>query len=125
MQLVGSSARLWATGSDSPSGGLRELLVITAALYLGSQLPLLALRSLRKSESEPGAEHATKRSSATLIYVFAGLCAFAMSGDTIKISFLPIYMREQLGAPAWLQGAVISTQPVLELLLNPLDGRFG
>ena len=109
--------------------GLRELLVITAALYLGSQLPLLALRSLRKSESEPGAEQATKRASATLIYVFAGLCAFAMSGDTIKISFLPIYMREQLGAPAWLQGAVISTQPVLELLLIPLMGvladKFG
>ncbi len=45
-----------------------------------------------------------------------------MSGDTLKLSFLPLFMREQLAAPAWLQGAVISTQPVLELLLIPAMG---
>jgi SET family sugar efflux transporter-like MFS transporter len=109
--------------------GLRELFVFTAALYLCSQVPLLALRTLRKTAPGSYQQPQGDRRSAVPVFVFAGLCALAMSGDTLKLSFLPIFMRTQLEVPAWLQGAVISTQPLLELVLIPAMGvladRFG
>lgn len=109
--------------------GLRELFILTALLYLVSQVPLWYARTSRRPAERPQGEPTGARTSAWPVFVFAGLCALAMSGDTLKLSFLPLFMREQLAAPAWLQGAVISTQPVLELLLIPAMGvladRFG
>lgn len=109
--------------------GLRELFVLTALLYLGSQVPLWSARTTRRPDEKRQGEPTGARTSAWPVFVFVGLCALAMCGDTLKFSFLPLFMREQLAAPSWLQGAVISTQPVLELLLIPAMGvladRFG
>jgi SET family sugar efflux transporter-like MFS transporter len=102
--------------------GLRELFVLTALLYLVSLAPLWYARTSRRLDEERQGAPTGGLASAWRVFVFAGLCALAMSGDTLKLSLLPLFMREQLAAPAWLQGAVISTQPVLELLLIPAMG---
>ncbi len=69
------------------------------------------------------------RSAGLTLFIFVGLCIVAMSGETIKCSFLPLYMEENLNAPAWIRGAVISTHPFLELMLISFGGwlseRFG
>ena len=54
------------------------------------------------------------------LFLFTGLCVLAISGDTIKFAFLPIYMERVLHTPASLRGAVIAIQPFFELLLIPL-----
>ncbi len=58
------------------------------------------------------------------LLVFTGLCVLAMSGDTIKFGYLPLYMADELGIPDTLRGAVIAVQPLLELALMPFFARF-
>ncbi|WP_157973851.1 MFS transporter [Desertihabitans aurantiacus] len=63
------------------------------------------------------------------LLAFLGLGVLAMSGDTVKFAYLPIYMELQLGTPDWLRGLVISMQSVGMLFFIPLMGvladRFG
>ena len=63
------------------------------------------------------------------LLTFLGLGVLAMSGDTIKFAYLPIYMELQLGTPDWLRGVVISVQSVGMLVFIPVMGvladRFG
>ena len=60
---------------------------------------------------------------------FLTLSVLAMSGDTIRFAYLPIYMELQLGTPDWLRGLVIASQSVAMLVFIPIMGvladRFG
>jgi SET family sugar efflux transporter-like MFS transporter len=58
------------------------------------------------------------------LLVFTGICVLAMTGDTIKFGYLPIYMAEQLHVSDTMRGAVIGIQPLLELLLLPAVARL-
>ena len=117
--------------------GLRALLVSTAAFTLAQLLPLVGVRVGRYVLAAPlpgsmddrrGAARRDVRAMVPL-FAFAGLCALAICGDTIKFSYLPIYMADDLGTSDTVRGAVIAIQPALELLLIPLFGlladRFG
>ncbi len=109
--------------------GLRSLFLATALLYMLSLRPI-ARFSIARAQVGPGIGNAPAgRDSALTLLLFVGLCILAMSGETIKWSFLPLYIEENLNAPAWIRGAVISTHPFLELMLIPFGGwlseRFG
>ncbi|SDT31937.1 MFS transporter, SET family, sugar efflux transporter [Friedmanniella luteola] len=108
--------------------GLRPLLVATAVLTLSQVLPLGGQRVLRFRH--PGHELAGTRSPRgsrrrmVPLLAFTGLCVLAMTGDTIKFGFLPLYMADELGVPDTVRGAVIAIQPLLELTLMPFLARF-
>ena len=64
-----------------------------------------------------------------LLAMFTAVGVLVMSGESIKLSFLSIYMAETLRVSAFARGAVISLQPLLEVVfmatLARLAGRFG
>ena len=105
--------------------GLRVLLVSTALFTLVQLVPLIGIRVARYVISVPlptregGAADRPGRAMVPL-FVFAGLCTLAISGDTVKFSFLPIYMERDLGTSDGVRGAVMAIQPAIELLLMPL-----
>ncbi len=115
--------------------GLRVTLIAAGVCTLLQAVPLIGQRVERavpepppSSTDEDGAGAARKPSLAPLL-AFLGLSVLAMSGDTIKFAYLPIYMELQLGTPDWLRGVVISAQSVGMLVFIPLMGvladRFG
>jgi SET family sugar efflux transporter-like MFS transporter len=106
--------------------GLRALLVATAVLTLSQVLPLGRQRVHRYRGHEPGTtgRAATSRRRMLPLLVFTGLCVLAMTGDTIKFGYLPLYMAEELGVSDTVRGGVIAFQPLLELALMPLFARF-
>jgi SET family sugar efflux transporter-like MFS transporter len=109
--------------------GLRPLLVATALCTLGQLLPLGRQRVQRyvaASASErvgPEGRRPAVRRMVPLL-VFTGLCVLAMTGDTIKFGYLPLYMADQLHVGDQVRGAVIAVQPLLELVLMPFFARF-
>nr|WP_294694634.1 MFS transporter [uncultured Friedmanniella sp.] len=107
--------------------GLRALLVATSLCTLAQVLPLGAQRVHRYlppgSDASRPAPRAAFRPMVPLL-VFTGLCVLAMSGDTIKFGYLPLYMADELGISDTLRGAVIAVQPLLELALMPFFARF-
>lgn len=103
--------------------GLRQLFLGTAILYFVSQLPFLTVRPAPQPAIEgPATLEKPNRSPAITLFLFSGICALVMSGETLKLSFLPIYMERELAMPGWMSGAVISTQPLLELIMIPAAG---
>ncbi len=105
--------------------GLRALLVSTALFTLAQAVPLIGVRVARHVISVPlpvrtggGADRPGR--AMVPLFVFAGLCTLAISGDTVKFSFLPIYMERDLGTSDGVRGAVMAIQPAIELLLMPL-----
>ncbi len=122
--------------------GLRALLACSGALMLAQLVPFVGMRVPRfvpepvevhqpdqDRETPPTVEHLTDRRALIPLFAFTGLCIVAISGDTIKFAYLPIYMANDLHLPASVRGAVIAIQPFVELLLIPLFGvlaeRFG
>ena len=108
--------------------GLRPLLVVTAVLTLSQVLPLGRQRVERDRRPEDahragGATAAPRRRMVPLL-VFTGLCVLAMTGDTIKFGYLPLYMADELRVPDAVRGGVIAFQPLLELALMPFFARF-
>ena len=108
--------------------GLRALLVSTAILTLAQVVPLIGQRVERYIVAAPlpgtldgpaGRAGRPGRSMVPLV-AFCALCSLAISGDTVKFSFLPIYMERDLGTPDGVRGAVMAIQPAFELLLMPL-----
>jgi SET family sugar efflux transporter-like MFS transporter len=130
--------------------GLRALLAGSAALMFAQLLPFIGIsvqRFVPLVVSEAGVSESTgveardpelltrepkarvRANGMFPLFVFTGLCIVAISGDTIKFAYLPIYMENDLHLPASVRGAVIAIQPFFELLLIPLFGaladRFG
>jgi SET family sugar efflux transporter-like MFS transporter len=106
--------------------GLRPLLVATALLTLSQMLPLgrqRVQRFRREEQDDPAAARAGSRRRMVPLLAFTGLCVLAMTGDTIKFGYLPLYMADELRLPDTVRGAVIAVQPLLELALMPFLAR--
>jgi SET family sugar efflux transporter-like MFS transporter len=105
--------------------GLRALLVGTAVCVFAQVIPLGRQRVERFDD--PAITERTERRQLDHmmpLLVFTAVCVLAMTGDTIKFGYLPIYMADQLHVSDSVRGAVIGIQPLLELLLLPVVARF-
>lgn len=105
--------------------GLRALLVGTAVCVFAQVIPLGRQRVERFDD--PAIIERTERRQLDHmmpLLVFTAVCVLAMTGDTIKFGYLPIYMADQLHVSDSVRGAVIGIQPLLELLLLPVVARF-
>ena len=106
--------------------GLRALLVATAACVFAQMLPLGGQRVERYQDPaiSPHPEGRRRLDHMMPLLVFTATCVLAMTGDTIKFGYLPIYMAEQLHVSDSVRGAVIGVQPLLELLMLPAVARL-
>ncbi|GAA1576189.1 sugar efflux transporter [Kribbella hippodromi] len=105
--------------------GLRPLLIATAVCMFAQLLPLGRQRVERYIDIATPAGHPRRRIADLLpLLVFTAVCVLAMTGDTIKFGYLPIYMAEQLQVSDSVRGAVIGIQPLLELMLLPVVARL-
>jgi SET family sugar efflux transporter-like MFS transporter len=106
--------------------GLRALLVATAACVFAQMLPLGGQRVERYEDPAiaPHPESRRRLDHMMPLLVFTAICVLAMTGDTIKFGYLPIYMAEQLHVSDSVRGAVIGIQPLLELLMLPAVARL-
>ncbi|MFD3401583.1 MFS transporter [Kribbella sp. NPDC058693] len=140
-----SQAVGWITGPAlgawlATVAGLQETLLATAALAAVGVVPVvLAGRHLPSERTKPRsdatavaareAEPAVPPGRFALLAMFTAVGVLVMSGESIKLSFLSIYMAETLRVSAFARGAVISLQPLLEVVfmatLARLAGRFG
>ncbi|MEU4191927.1 MFS transporter [Kribbella sp. NPDC026611] len=105
--------------------GLRALLVATASCVFLQMLPLGRQRVERYDV--PQDDHHERRHGLDHmmpLLIFTAVCVLAMTGDTIKFGYLPIYMAEQLHVSDSVRGLVIGIQPLLELMLLPVVARF-
>ncbi|MEV0788463.1 MFS transporter [Kribbella sp. NPDC050459] len=105
--------------------GLRTLLMATAVCVFAQVIPLGRQRVERYDD--PGADAPSERrriDHMMPLLAFTAVCVLAMTGDTIKFGYLPIYMAEQLHVSDSVRGAVIGIQPLLELLLLPVVARL-
>lgn len=106
--------------------GLRPLLVAAALCTFAQVLPLGRQRVSRYVDVVSGSGAPSRRSAVRRmvpLLVFTGLCVLAMTGDTIKFGYLPLYMADELRVPDEVRGAVIAVQPLLELALMPFFAR--
>jgi MFS transporter, SET family, sugar efflux transporter len=106
--------------------GLRSLLVATAVCVFAQMIPFGRQRVERYHNlTLPPRPAGGRRIDHMMpLLVFTAVCVLAMTGDTIKFGYLPIYMAEQLQVSDSMRGAVIGIQPLLELLLLPLVARL-
>ncbi|MFG1625549.1 MFS transporter [Kribbella sp. NPDC049227] len=106
--------------------GLRALLVATAVCTFAQLIPLGRQRVERYHNVSLPPRTASRRQIDHLmpLLIFTAVCVLAMTGDTIKFGYLPIYMAEQLHVSDSVRGAVIGVQPLLELLLLPVVARL-
>jgi MFS transporter, SET family, sugar efflux transporter len=106
--------------------GLRSLLLATAILTVAQLIPLGRQRVERYQDATVGTRSGGRRRIANMLplLLFTAVCVLAMTGDTIKFGYLPIYMADQLRISDAERGAVIAIQPLLEFLLMPITARL-
>lgn len=107
--------------------GLRALLVATAVCVFGQLIPFGRQRVERYEgvSLHPSRLVSRRRIDHMMpLLVFTAVCVLAMTGDTIKFGYLPIYMADQLHISDSMRGAVIGIQPLLELLMLPVVARL-
>lgn len=106
--------------------GLRALLVATAACVFGQMIPFGRQRIDRYADVALLPRLPGRRQIDHLmpLLVFTAVCVLAMTGDTIKFGYLPIYMADELHVSDSMRGAVIGIQPLLELLMLPVVARL-
>ncbi|GAA1568511.1 hypothetical protein GCM10009789_22410 [Kribbella sancticallisti] len=106
--------------------GLRALLVATATCVFAQMIPF-GRQKVERYQDLVLPERPTGRRQIDQmmpLLVFTAVCVLAMTGDTIKFGYLPIYMADQLHLSDSMRGAVIGIQPLLELLLLPVVARL-
>jgi SET family sugar efflux transporter-like MFS transporter len=105
--------------------GLRSLLVATAVCVFGQILPFGTQRVERYQNPVPRPPSDRRQIDHMMpLLVFTAVCILAMTGDTIKFGYLPIYMADELHVSDSTRGLVIGIQPLLELLLLPVVARL-
>ncbi|HEV2529017.1 MAG TPA: MFS transporter [Thermomicrobiales bacterium] len=114
---------VWGSFFGSVVGS--RVLLVSVALLTGAQiLPLIRHRVARFVIAAPRTVAAVGRRgefrAMVPLLMFAGLCSIAVSGDTLKFSYLPIYMDEELGTSDAVRGTVMATLPATELIVMPL-----
>ncbi|MBA8794774.1 SET family sugar efflux transporter-like MFS transporter [Friedmanniella endophytica] len=135
--ITGPALGAWLAAVTS----LRATLLVTGALsavalvpilFAGRHLPETPARLRRRDREQAPARPApvpVPKGRFALLIMFTVVGVLMMSGESIKLSFLSIYMAETLKVSAFARGAVISLQPLLEIvfmaLLAQLASRFG
>jgi SET family sugar efflux transporter-like MFS transporter len=106
--------------------GLRSLLVATATCVFAQLLPFGRQRIERYQDLARPPRPAGHRQIDQMmpLLIFTAVCILAMTGDTIKFGYLPIYMADELHVSDSVRGLVIGIQPLLELLLLPVVARL-
>lgn len=106
--------------------GLRALLVGTAVCYFAQMIPFGRQRIERYVDVKlyPRSGSLRQIDQMMPLLIFTAVCILAMTGDTIKFGYLPIYMADQLHVSDSMRGAVIGIQPLLELLMLPAVARL-
>ncbi|MFK0164453.1 MFS transporter [Rhizobium sp. NPDC090279] len=105
--------------------GLRTMFWATAICFLAQIIPLGTMQV--SASHKPRASHATDVATPTHLsdmlplLAFTGLYILVYAGEPIKYGFLLLYMEQQLGIEPGVRGAVIGTQPLIELLLMPFS----
>jgi SET family sugar efflux transporter-like MFS transporter len=115
--------------------GLRLTLVAAGVCAVAQAVPLIGQTVARVvpdpvvPPDEPAGQEPSRHRGLLPLVAFLSLGVLAMSGDTIRFAYLPIYMELQLGTPDWLRGVVISSQSVAMVVFIPIMGvladRFG
>ena len=107
--------------------GLRGVLIVTAALMLAGMVPLIGVGltpALPRTETRPIAvvtsPRVVRRTSLWPLFIFTAVYVVIMSGEVVKLAYLPLYMNNQLHLTPLLRGAIIGFQPLVEVLLMPL-----
>ncbi|GAA1703266.1 sugar efflux transporter [Kribbella yunnanensis] len=105
--------------------GLRSLLVATAVCVFAQIIPF-GRQTVERFQAAPTRRAPGKREITHMLplLAFTTVCVLAMTGDTIKFGYLPIYMADELHLSDEVRGAVIGIQPLIELLLLPVVARL-
>ncbi len=102
------------------TAGLRAAFVVAGCLYFLCLALLrdLSLPSIVHTTAPPKAEQRADRP----VLVFAVLCALALSGQTVRNTYLSIYVTTRLGGSLADFGFLIAVCPLVELAAMPLAG---
>ncbi|MFF1817856.1 MFS transporter [Kribbella sp. NPDC058245] len=103
--------------------GLRSLLVATAVCVFAQIIPFGRQRIERYQTRRVRESDRREITHMLPLLAFTTVCVLAMTGDTIKFGYLPIYMADELHLSDGVRGAVIGIQPLVELLLLPVVAR--
>ncbi|MFK4088147.1 MFS transporter [Kribbella sp. NPDC020789] len=103
--------------------GLRSLLVATAICVFAQIIPFGRQRVERFQAPTVRSSGQREITHMLPLLAFTTVCVLAMTGDTIKFGYLPIYMADELHLSDAVRGAVIGIQPLIELLLLPVVAR--
>nr|WP_272954555.1 MFS transporter [Kribbella sandramycini] len=106
--------------------GLRALLVATAVCVFAQIIPFGRMRIERYQNPAHDLRPHDRRELTRMLplLAFTAVCVLAMTGDTIKFGYLPIYMADDLHISDSVRGAVIGIQPLIELLMLPAVARL-
>ncbi len=119
--IVGPFIGAWLAAET----GLRTMFWATALCFVAQVVPLGTLNV--SSSPKQKVTHATNTASSLSwsdmapLLAFTGLYVLVYAGEPIKYGFLLLYMEENLGIDPGVRGAVIGTQPLIELLLMPFS----
>ncbi len=125
--IIGPVVGAWLAGALD----VRAAFVATAALYLASLLPLWRIDAPTRGHDTGGAT-ADRRPFARAnlpLVLFALVCVLVLSGDAIKLAYLPVYLVGGLKQNVAVFGSLLSVSAIVELVVMPLTGvladRFG
>ena len=111
----------------------RDIFRVSTTLYfLCAAMSILLLPSIRSTLNQNTALQNVRqlfRREQTPLLIFSIAVIFLLSGDVLRVAFLPIFLEENLQATPNVLGAAFSISPLLQVLFMPLAGvladRFG
>ena len=118
-------------GALAAALGYRAALAATAVLVLITLVPLRGLRGVRshptlddRSERGPDGRPAPKRTvrGGMLLWLFAAACLLALTGEAIRLTYLPVLAVDRLAVPLALFGVLVAVAPLAEVVVMPLAG---
>jgi SET family sugar efflux transporter-like MFS transporter len=108
--------------------GFRAAFLVAAGLNLLCLAPLYGLTIPVSSEQREPSQQAPIQST-LMLFIFVGLCTFALIGDALRITYLPIDVTKHLGGSIGQYGTVVAISPLAELITVPAAGllalKFG
>ncbi len=113
--------------------GYHVALAATAVFLLTAMLPLRGLDDVGRARSDrqeaegglPGiGEAGARRFGSVALWVFGLACLLALTGETVRLAYLPILAVDRLGIGLGLFGALVAVAPVAELVAMPSAGML-
>jgi MFS transporter, SET family, sugar efflux transporter len=118
--VLGSLVAGWA--------GYRVAFALTATLFLSALIPLAGLRVRRARqgrEDRRGTGLARPREMPGVrLGVFGLVCLLVLSGETVRLAYLPIFATDRLGMGLGQFGTLMALAPLTELAAMPLAGML-